>query len=106
MPTKKKKDGPPTKAAALKSIADRAGVTKKVAAAVMEALGAEMAASLKRHGKFKLNGWLNLATKRTPAKPARDGINPFTKEPMRFKAKPAGFKVTARALKPLKDMVQ
>jgi hypothetical protein len=48
---------------------------------------------------------LKLYAKSTPAKPARDGINPFTKEPMRFAAKPASLTVKATALKALKDTV-
>jgi hypothetical protein len=38
-----------------------------------------------------------------PATKARQGINPFTKEPMTFKAKPARKLVKVRALKGLKD---
>jgi nucleoid DNA-binding protein len=52
-----------------------------------------------------LGGFLKLVTKSTPAKPARDGINPFTKEPMRFAAKPASTTVRATPLKALKDSV-
>jgi nucleoid DNA-binding protein len=40
-----------------------------------------------------------------PATPARKGINPFTKEEVMFKAKPARNVVKVQALKTLKDMV-
>jgi nucleoid DNA-binding protein len=40
-----------------------------------------------------------------PAVPARKGINPFTKEEVMFKAKPARNVVKVQALKTLKDMV-
>ena len=52
-----------------------------------------------------LSGFVKLYAKATPATPARKGINPFTKEPMTFKAKPASFTVRATALKALKDNV-
>lgn len=52
-----------------------------------------------------LSGFVKFSVKDTPAKKARDGINPFTKEPMRFKAKPASITVRAVALKALKDAV-
>ena len=40
-----------------------------------------------------------------PATKARQGINPFTKEPMTFKAKPASKKVRLLPLKSLKGLV-
>ena len=40
-----------------------------------------------------------------PATKARKGINPFTKEEVMFKAKPARNVVKIRALKGLKDLV-
>merc|ERR1711918_267667 len=43
--------------------------------------------------------------KKKPAAPARKGINPFTKEPCVFKAKPASQTVKALALKRFKDLV-
>ena len=42
---------------------------------------------------------------RKPATKARKGINPFTKEPTVFKAKPARNVVKILPLKGLKDMV-
>ena len=41
-----------------------------------------------------------------PATPERQGINPFTKEPTVFKAKPARTVVKVRPLKKLKAMVE
>jgi hypothetical protein len=40
-----------------------------------------------------------------PATEARTGVNPFTKEPMEFAAKPASKKVKASPLKVAKDAV-
>ena len=42
---------------------------------------------------------------RKPSQPARKGINPFTKEEVMFKAKPARNVVKVLPLKGLKDMV-
>ena len=55
-------------------------------------------------GTFNLPGLLKVATVRKKATKARKGINPFTKEPCIFKAKPARTVVKVRALKGLKDM--
>ncbi|WP_414645576.1 hypothetical protein [Bradyrhizobium sp. 6(2017)] len=41
-----------------------------------------------------------------PATEARMGVNPFTKEPMQFAAKPASKSVKASPLKVAKDAVQ
>merc|ERR1719265_1845939 len=45
------------------------------------------AEELKKNGSFKVANMLKLKLK--PATPARKGVNPFTKEPCVFKAKPA-----------------
>merc|ERR1712032_28710 len=55
------------------------------------------AGELKKNGNFKLGGVLNM--KKKPAKPARKGINPFTKEPCVFKAKPASKTVRVLPMK-------
>lgn len=55
-------------------------------------------------GEFVLPGLLKITTRKVPARKAKQGINPFTKEPMTIKARPASVKVTVRALKKLKEM--
>merc|ERR1719329_1602390 len=57
---------------------------------------------LKKNGSFKLGGALNLKLKKKPATAARKGVNPFTKEPCVFKAKPASRTVRALPLKKFK----
>lgn len=61
--------------------------------------------ALGRGEPVNLGGFMKFTRKDTPAKPARDGVNPFTKEPMRFAAKPASVTVRATPLKALKDTV-
>ena len=56
-------------------------------------------------GVFVLPGLMKISTVRKPATKARKGINPFTKEEVMFKAKPASTAVRVRPLKKLKDMV-
>ena len=59
----------------------------------------------KKAGKFKLGGMLNMKLKKKPAVAARKGVNPFTKEPGVFKAKPASKIVRVLAMKKLKELV-
>ncbi|HEX7763337.1 MAG TPA: HU family DNA-binding protein, partial [Cellvibrio sp.] len=55
-------------------------------------------------GEFVLPGLLKITTVKKPATKARKGINPFTKEEVTFKAKPASISVKVRPLKKLKEM--
>lgn len=55
-------------------------------------------------GEFVLPGLMKIQTVKKPAKKARMGINPFTKEEVMFKAKPASITVKVRPLKKLKEM--
>merc|ERR1711948_231408 len=60
----------------------------------------ELAATeLKKNGKFKLGGVLNMKLKKKPVVAARKGVNPFTKEPCVFKAKPASKTVRVLPMK-------
>ncbi len=56
-------------------------------------------------GSFAIPGLLNIKVVRKPATDERKGINPFTKEEMVIKAKPAKNVVKITALKGLKDLV-
>jgi hypothetical protein len=54
------------------------------------------------YGQFTLPGLMKVTTVRRPAIKARRGINPFTKDEIWFKAKPASRGVRIRALKKMK----
>ena len=54
---------------------------------------------IKTNGNFKLAGILNLKLKEKAAFAAKKGINPFTKEPCVFKARPTSKTVRALATK-------
>ena len=56
-------------------------------------------------GVFTLPGLLKINVVRKEATPERPGVNPFTKEAITIKAKPAKNVVKVAALKGLKDMV-
>ena len=56
-------------------------------------------------GAFTLPGLAKVTLVKKPATKERKGINPFTKEPTIFKAKPARKVVTIRALAGLKQAV-
>jgi DNA-binding protein HU-beta len=57
-------------------------------------------------GEFVIPGLLKLKAVKKPATKDRPGINPFTKQPITIKGKPASKKVRASALKTLKDLIQ
>jgi nucleoid DNA-binding protein len=86
-------------------LAETTGVEPKSVKAVMAALEGTMVASVhkKGAGMFTLPGLLKVTAVQVPAKKARKGINPFTKEETTFKAKPASVKLKVRPLKKLKD---
>ena len=51
-------------------------------------------------------GFAKFVVIKKPATKAQKGINPFTKQPIVIKGKPAQKKVRATALKALKDLIQ
>jgi nucleoid DNA-binding protein len=100
-----KKGGAPTKSEIVATICKDAELSRKQVAAVFESLNGQIKKSLRSGGLFTLPGLLKLKVVKKPATKAREGINPFTKEKMIFKAKPASKKVRALPLKSLKAFV-
>lgn len=86
-------------------LAEASGVELRGVKAVMAALEGTVLASVNKKGAgaFVLPGLLKVTAIAVPAKKARKGINPFTKEETVFKAKPATTKLKVRPLKKLKD---
>jgi DNA-binding protein HU-beta len=74
------------------------GLSKKVVKDLMQGL-----AELKKTGSFVVPGLAKFVVVKKPATKARKGINPFTKEPTVFKAKPARKVLKIRAVKAAKD---
>jgi DNA-binding protein HU-beta len=88
-----------------KITAENENITKKDVKGVMEALAAIGYKELKKNGAFTVPGFAKFVVIKKPATKARKGINPFTKEPTVFKAKPARKIVRARPVKAAKDAV-
>ena len=96
-----------TKSEVYATLADQTGISKKEVASVFDTMSLMIAADLKKGniGSFNVPGMMKVMVQRKPATKARKGINPFTKEPTVFKAKPARNVVKVRPLKGLKDSV-
>lgn len=93
------------KTALIAHLASTAQVDAKAVKAVVAALEATIAASVAKKGlgEFTLPGLFKITSQQVPAKKARVGIDPFTKQERKFAAKPATTKVKVRAMKKLKD---
>ena len=87
------------------ALADKTELTKKQISDVLDAMHGLVAKELGKGGpgEVVLPGMLKLTVTVKPATPEHQGINPFTKQPTVFKAKPARKVVKARVLKGLKD---
>ena len=98
---------PRSKSDVFSTIGDHAGLHRRDVAAVFHALGSLIKADLSKSGSgvFKVPGMMRITVTRKPATKARMGINPFTKEEVMFKAKPARNVVRVRPLRGLKEMV-
>merc|ERR1712070_786121 len=94
-----------TATAAYTTAAEKAGLKTSEAKAVVEALMEVAVSEVKKSGSFKLAGMLNMKLKNKPATKAKKGINPFTKEPCVFKAKPASKTVRVIPMKKIKEML-
>ncbi|MEM0895631.1 MAG: HU family DNA-binding protein [Verrucomicrobiota bacterium] len=90
----------------LDHIAEATELTKKEVSSVLDELSNVIEGHLKKKacGEFVLPGMFKIVTVHKPATKERKGINPFTKEEMIFKAKPATTAVKVRPLKKLKEM--
>ena len=100
-----KKGGAPTKSEIVAQICKDSELSRKQVAAVFESLNSIIKKSLRGPGLFTLPGLLKMKVVKKPATKAREGINPFTKEKMVLKAKPASKKVRVLPLKSLKALV-
>ena len=86
-----------TKTELVEFIAAKAGLTKADATRALEATIEGLTDGLKKDGKVALVGFGTFAAKE---RPAREGINPLTKEPLKIPAKVAA---TFKAGSKLKD---
>ena len=94
-----------TKSQLIEKIAAATELAKKDVKGVLETLATIGYKELKKAGVFLLPGFAKFVVIKKPATKARAGTNPFTGEPMMFKAKPARKIVRARPVKAAKDAV-
>jgi len=101
---------PLTKTELLANMAEATELPKAQVAAVLEALGDQIKASLgnKGAGEITIPGLVKIEKKKVPARKGEKGVpNPFKPgELMDRPAKPAYNKIKVRALKLLKDMAK
>ena len=99
---------PASKTEVITKIAESADLSRKQVKAVFDALSEqiESAVGKKGPGVFTVPGLMKITVITKPATKARKGINPFTKEEVMFKAKPARKVVKVRPMKALKDMAK
>ena len=104
---KKTSTKPLSKSAILEAVVNAIGeeLSRKQVKLVVETLVTVGHRELKKTGVFVLPGFAKFVVVKKPARPAREGINPFTKEKQKFAAKPASKGVRARPVKALKDAV-
>jgi len=95
----------PTKSEIVAQVCKDTKLSRKQVAAVFDSLSGVIRKSLRGAGLFTLPGLLKMKVVKKPATPERQGINPFTKLPAVFKAKPASKKVRVLPLKGLKTFV-
>src|SRR5581483_7394570 len=94
-----------TKGEIIRGIAEVTNLPRKQVVTVLDALTAVIAQDVAKLGTFSLLGLAKIVVIKKPATKARKGINPFTKEPTVFKAKPARKIIRARPVKAAKDAV-
>jgi nucleoid DNA-binding protein len=94
------------KSGVLNALASATGIPRQHVGKVVGAIAALAAVELARRGTFTVPGMAKMKVIKKAATKARQGINPFTKQPMLFKAKPARKLVKIRPLKALKDSLK
>lgn len=98
---------PMNKTEVLTALAESTGLTKQQVAGLFDELANLIKKNLDDQGPgvFAIPDLLQIKVVRKPEVPEHKGINPFTKEEMVFKAKPAKNAVKLVPLKGLKMMV-
>jgi len=101
-----KKPSSLSKSALINAVVQEVGeISRKEVKTIIEKLSETAYKELKKNGIFTMPGFAKFRVVKKPATKAREGINPFTKQPMTFAAKAASKSVRARAIKSVKDAV-
>ena len=96
-----------TKTEIVVALAETSQLTKQQVTGLLDGLADLIGKNLGDNGPgvFTIPGLMKLTVVHKPATEEREGVNPFTKEPTIFKAKPASKKVKIQPLKGLKELV-
>jgi DNA-binding protein HU-beta len=95
-----------TQAELIAYLAERSGLDRKKVKALLAALTAVAVVDLNRErGRFTVPGLVTLRVVRKPATQQHEGLNPFSKKPMTFAARPARNIIKARYPKKLRDSI-
>ena len=92
-----------SKSELINEIADQQSLSRKDVKAVIEAMAEVGYQQIRKNGAFLVPGFAKFVVIKKPATPERQGLNPFTKEPTVFKARPARKIVRARPVKAAKE---
>ncbi len=89
------------------TLAEKSGLNKKQAESALDTINAMVAQQLGKRGpgEVLIPGLMKLNVVNKPATRKHEGLNPFTKAPMTYKAKAASKVIKARPLKALKDAI-
>jgi nucleoid DNA-binding protein len=89
-------------------LAQQTGLSRKQVASVFDELKSYLERQLGKKGPGVVNlaGLLKIRRVEKKATPARQGINPRTREPMTYPAKPKRTVLRARVLKQLQELVK
>ncbi len=102
-----KKPGSISKSALINAVVEATGdVSRKQVKSILDVIAEVAYKELKKTGVFTMPGFAKFRVVKKPATKARQGINPFTKQPTTFAAKPASKSVRARPIKAIKDAMQ
>ena len=81
-------------------------VSKSEATRMLKTLAEFVISIVTKEDEVTLPGIAKITKKVKPAKAERQGVNPFTKEKITIKAKPASKKVCLKPVKGLKEAIQ
>ncbi|MCX6038492.1 MAG: HU family DNA-binding protein [Chloroflexi bacterium] len=89
------------------TLSEKSGLNKKQATSALDSINVIVAEQLGKRGpgEVLIPGLLKLFVVDKPATRQHKGVNPFTKEPMTYKAKAACKVIKVRPLKALKDSI-
>jgi len=105
MPKKSSKEKGMTKAQIVAELSSKVGISKTQVNDLFVSLLQIIEGELKGNRPTVIPGLVKITVKRKEATKSRKGINPFTKEEITIKAKPARNVVKVKPLKGLKDIL-